>query len=748
MDNGKLFKLENGELNSVSEWTNEDRAIRTIEKINDGMAIGTDDGVYLYNNVNKTFSIISGTEGMEVRAITCHKDGSLYIGSYFHGVFTFRDNKLSPISTKKDAIGDHINALYSSDNGDVWVGMSIDGVRKIKGNEIISFRDPQFNYSEIRDIFTTEDGIIWLAVVGKGIIQMIPSAITTIRQSDGLSTDISLPIYQDKRGVKWVGTAGGGVNRIENGEITHSSEKSGISKSVMLGIYGIDNYIYFCSGDGLRRYNPNIGDVDMTFTTEDGLASNIVQTAFQDSQGRAWITSRAGGVHRLHNNEKIERIPIPKAYENAEFISIMEDSKQNIWLATTTMGTLIMTPKGKMIPLQINKDPASEMVLSFYEDPEGDIWVGTDKGLLVYKDSVFHMVDQQRGLFSNGIFRIIEDDYGYLWASGNYGIQRIALDDLIEWKHNPGQNKEIPAQIFDTSDGMANRETNGAIFPAGWKMNNGEIWFPTMEGVAVVNPGEIQKTENPVDIHIESLNYSDQELDPQSDITIPPGVHSIEVRFGSFDFQKPRSISYSYRLKNLSNKWNNIGNRNDVFFTGLEPGSYDFEVQANQFGRKSRVASLSFSVKPFFYQTNLFRGLIVLSIIIFVFFVSRFYLKTKLNRELERQVQIQTKELQIRNQMLEGALSNIEKQNNILREVAWVQSHELRGPLSRLLGLVMVTTDFSKYKKINWSKDKLLKEIKVSAEEMDEILRKLNDQMEAIENNEAKGKEYTDTDIG
>ena len=65
-------------------------------------------------------------------------------------------------------------------------------------------------------------------------------------------------------------------------------------------------------------------------------------------------------------------------------------------------------------------------------------------------------------------------------------------------------------------------------------------------------------------------------------------------------------------------------------------------------------------------------------------------------------------------------LKALEKQNEALREIAWMQSHVVRAPLVRLMGLVEVLDDehFA-----GMGRDEVLAEINQSAGELDEIIR-------------------------
>ena len=69
-------------------------------------------------------------------------------------------------------------------------------------------------------------------------------------------------------------------------------------------------------------------------------------------------------------------------------------------------------------------------------------------------------------------------------------------------------------------------------------------------------------------------------------------------------------------------------------------------------------------------------------------------------------------------------LKAIEEQNSKLKKIAWTQSHEVRAPLSRIMGLVELLNN---EELLNGDGDKVLKYLKFSSEELDGILRKIID---------------------
>ncbi|MEX0724279.1 MAG: two-component regulator propeller domain-containing protein [Gracilimonas sp.] len=733
-NDGDMLVLKDGNIEILSGWEEYKKdAVMTIETISNGVLIGTQSGLYKYIRATGAIEEIPDYTGLEVRSVAEASNGSLWVGTRSRGIFHHMDGEIIEFNESNGLANNRVNALQLTDDGSLWAGFGYGGVQMITKDEIISLREIEFGLHEVNDIYLTESGNVWLSVTGYGIIQMIPADVKVLREIDGLSNDITLAIYQDKNGVIWTGTAGAGMNRIENGEITNITPDYGLENGVVLGIYGVDDFIYLGTGSGLYRYNPETDLVDRFFTTDDGLASNIVQAIYQDSRGQVWVTSRSGGIHKLHNHQEIERVDVPDRFQSAEFISIFEDRNRNIWFSTTSTGILKLDGNDNLTGYSLHHGPSSEMVLSMYEDPEGSIWAGTNEGLLVLKDGDFKLFNRSNGLQFNGIFRMIEDDHGYLWTSGNFGIQRISINDLLALKNDESGNMRIPVRLFDTSDGMANHEANGGVFPAGWKMESGEIWFPTMQGIAIINPVALLESEGNVEIYIESLRYGGNEFTVSDEIVIPPGINNLEINYGSFDFKKPHTINYSYRISALSDEWQSTGNRTTAYLTSLNPGNYIFEIKAEQFGVESDIASISFSVKPFFYQSIWFRSLVLVGLFLAGFFIRAFYAKHKTGILLKRKVDEKTRQLSVRNNELELALRDIEKQNKVLKEVAWVQSHELRGPLSRLLGFTEVFNNYDSYKTIKKDKAEIAHEIEKAAKDLDDIVRRLNREIEEAE---------------
>src|SRR4029450_7761991 len=72
-----------------------------------------------------------------------------------------------------------------------------------------------------------------------------------------------------------------------------------------------------------------------------------------------------------------------------------------------------------------------------------------------------------------------------------------------------------------------------------------------------------------------------------------------------------QKVTFSQRLDGYDDDWHNAGTRRQAFYTDLPPGKYSFRaLAANHDGVwNERAAALDFSIAPAYYQTNWFRAL-------------------------------------------------------------------------------------------------------------------------------------------
>jgi len=216
------------------------------------------------------------------------------------------------------------------------------------------------------------------------------------------------------------------------------------------------------------------------------------------------------------------------------------------------------------------------------------------------------------GLFNNGAFQILEDARGNLWMSCNRGIYRVSKQELNDFAE--GRRSTIVSVAYGKVDGMSNVECNGGLWPAGVKARDGKLWFPTQEGVAVIDPAAVSYNPQPPPVVIESLLEDRTPVSLTGPPRVPPHAENLEIEYTAPSFIKPEQIHFKYKLEGLDSNWIDAGARRVAYYSHLPTGRYTFHVIAgNSDGVwNNEGKTLAITVLAPFYETWWFEMLAML----------------------------------------------------------------------------------------------------------------------------------------
>jgi signal transduction histidine kinase len=225
-------------------------------------------------------------------------------------------------------------------------------------------------------------------------------------------------------------------------------------------------------------------------------------------------------------------------------------------------------------------------------------------------------------LGENVVNNIQEDEFGCLWLSGLRGIYRVPRQQLNEVA--AGQRATVECIAYGEADGMLNSECNGGDNqPAGCKDRHGRIWFPTVQGVVLIDPKEMQRTELAPPVVIEQVRANGEVIfgdggagggkniehptsNIQPRIQIKPGQGRVlEIYYTANCLTAPERVAFKYRLAGHDRDWLwDDQNRRVAFYTNLRPGNYTFQVMARgPHGTwNTKGDQFSFFVAPHFYE--------------------------------------------------------------------------------------------------------------------------------------------------
>jgi signal transduction histidine kinase len=310
-------------------------------------------------------------------------------------------------------------------------------------------------------------------------------------------------------------------------------------------------------------------------------------------------------------------------------------------------GGLGRLKEGKLTQFRRSDGLADNFVWSLLAETNGTLWVGTfGGGLCRLREGRFATISAREGLPNNVICHIADDGKGNFWISSYGGIFRVRKEELDRCAD--GQLKAVNCLVYGKAEGLATLECSGGFQSAGCQTPDGQLWFPTIKGLAVVNPTATKINPLPPPVLIEEFIVDDQPVPlpmpvasgPPSAVRmqIPPGKYRFEFRYTGLSLVAPEKVRFKYRLEGLESDWVDVGLRRAAYYSYLKPGNYIFHVIAcnNDGGWNEEGASLAFTVLPWFWQTWWFTGGAVLVGMGVVGGAARYVTRRRLHKKMER----------------------------------------------------------------------------------------------------------------
>jgi signal transduction histidine kinase len=208
---------------------------------------------------------------------------------------------------------------------------------------------------------------------------------------------------------------------------------------------------------------------------------------------------------------------------------------------------------------------------------------------------------------------MVDDGTGHVWFATGDGLVRAACPVASS---NPSSGRCSNSIAFGTADGLRTRETATNSHPSAWRSHDGHLWFATPKGLVEVDPAHFPINAIPPPVALERFTIDDV---PQAlhaadlAVQIPAGHVHFEFDYAGLSFVAPQKVRYRYKLEGFDHDWTEAGARRTAYYTNIPAGHYTFRVQAanNDGSWNMTGASLAFELRPHFYQTLWFYGLLL-----------------------------------------------------------------------------------------------------------------------------------------
>jgi signal transduction histidine kinase/ligand-binding sensor domain-containing protein len=542
-----------------------------------------------------------------------------------------------------------------------------DGLKRLVHGKIQSYALPvAAGAPRSHRFFRSRDGSLWVGT-GHGLVHLHQGRADTFGSAEGLSAEYVYRIFEDREGSVWVITESG-LDRFREYAFPTISREQGLSSSSWATQATPDGSIWIGGAIGLNRWeNGHVtvygkesvpgrsgqkrqrersGNGVLRETTNSGI-SGPVRTLGLDDRGRLWVSTR-DGVFYLETGRfvRVPGIPavnawsiagdghgkmwisggteclfyfapgdavqsVPWARFNQKYLGaralLPDQSQGGVWLGFYDGGIAYFKDGQVRASYSAADGLANGRVNDLRFGSRGAVWAATEGGLSRINDGDIETLSSKNGLPCDEVHWSVEDDDGAMWLYMPCGLARIEHSEWHAWVDDA--RHVIKAMIFDNSDGVASIGVYGSYGPRVTKSSDGKIWFPTYEGVSVIDPHHLPFNKVPPPVHIDQITADRKVYDASSQLRLPPLIRDLEVDYAALSFVAPEKVLFRYKLEGKDSDWKDAGNRRQAFYTDLPPRNYRFRVVAcNNSGVWNETgAFLDFSVAPAYYQTTWFR---------------------------------------------------------------------------------------------------------------------------------------------
>jgi diguanylate cyclase (GGDEF)-like protein len=593
------------------------------------------------------------------------RDGALWLGE--NKVHRIRDGQIRTFDQIDGLPANSIfHSFWQEADGSVWfssggASSSGAGLVQIKGDNLSVWgKGHGLGNTSILDIFNDREGTTWLAT-DRGLSRRRKQIIQGFSMAEGINHSEVYPLYRDRRDNIWIGTTKGlsiyRDGKFETLELKPSPPGAPADETWRPGRMSVQSLFEDANGKMWVGLNGGIYIVD-NGTPRMLVKGYHVHAIKSDRHGNVWAATNKG-LLRFNDYKLNATYATSEGLPNEFMTFIFEDSKGVLWFGG--YGGLSRFEGGSFTNYTTKDGLTGNYVRTIYEDSDGTYWIGTyDEGMSRFKDGKFVNYGEGNGLYNSGVFAIEEDSSGYFWISSNRGIYRVKKQELNDVAE--GRVAKINSVGYGKDDGMLSNECNGGRQPASLRDKDGKIWFPTQEGVAIVDPAAEEENPLPPTVVIEDVLSERHPVEFRAGAFIEPGHKDLEIRYTGISLIKSAQIKFQYKLDEHDSEWIDAGTRRTAFYSYLPPGKYTFRVRAsNSDGVWSTSdAVVKVDLSPFFYQTGLFLALVALGAITGLFVVwkiSVYQLEVR-ERKLTRLVAERTVELAKANENLQALVNS------------------------------------------------------------------------------------------
>ena len=383
-------------------------------------APGLDPTLDISQYAHTAWTVRDGFSMGNIYAMAQTPDGYLWFGTEF-GLFRFdgvRSTRWQPPAgqTLPDK---NINSLLVTRDGTLWIG-TFAGLVTWRDGKLDGRAEPELRRQFISSLYEDREGTVWAATLtDHGRLCAIRSTGTECHGEDGAFGRAVWTVHEDNSGALWAG-AQSGLWRLKPGPPRRypAPELIGLSETddrgLLIAIHGAG--LLRLAGDNLESYSIRGAiNSDRLLQDHDIDANRLLR----DRDGGLWIGTVERGLIHIHHG-RTDLFSRADGLSGDVVLSIFEDREGNVWVATT--GGLDRFRELPVATLSVKQGLSSDATQAVLAAADGSVWIGAHAGLSRWRNGETSILRKASGLPDDAPQSMFEDDRARVWVSTARGL--------------------------------------------------------------------------------------------------------------------------------------------------------------------------------------------------------------------------------------------------------------------------------------------------------------------------------------
>ena len=529
--------------------------------------------------------------------------------------------------------------------------------------------------------------ILWVGTFGGGVVKfdISDSMYSRVRQNFKSRVD---GMVEDAKGYIWLTVTDGGIMRSTTPSFSMDTHFEPWKKvSGLSGRYhiykGKDGNIWLGNNFGeIISVNPLTEDVEsfQLKNSEGGRMQAVVHCFCLDSWNRLWVGTSNGLVQIDPKTHGCKNIKLPGEIKNV--FAITEDKEGNVWVGTDK-GLKRIETNGDQIRVEGNYEKENGLeeagVRTLYVNNYNQIYAAYLNVVIRIdgreKDKIESVYTLQSGLTDGHVSCMVDDHIGNTWAGNNVGVMTIRNGQEAFYSYLSVGNCSAVCRLND-----------GRLL---WANSWGLIFFDPSATKGDSGKKHLMLTD--VEVGGETVLAGEKRNGQMILAVSPEKQEKLVFAFDNNDFHlffsdlryglAQRKIAY--RLLPADKEWKMIPLAEGLWFNGLAAGKYALQAKlVFPDGKEGEVIEIPLVVKGKWYQTIWAYIMYVLLLGGLSYFFYSYFRKKDQRKQIHRDREMILKENLNLEKLKQEQKKEIEAMRNRLL-MLFVQ--ELRTPLSLII---------------------------------------------------------------